>query len=140
LLLIEVRLPLVKPLGHTPTSTSDNKLTVHILAAVAQHEREMIFERTRSALQAAKARGKKLGSPKVREAGILGNVVIQDTAKTGPTFRCGLSLAGAQCPRGRLFLNFKNNATMLHDSSPLCAKHTTGAGTLDCRAGWGCLE
>ncbi|SHK62399.1 recombinase family protein [Bradyrhizobium lablabi] len=58
-----------------------NKSTVHILAAVAQHEREMISERTRSALQAAKARGKKLGNPKVREAGVLGNIVIKDTAR-----------------------------------------------------------
>jgi DNA invertase Pin-like site-specific DNA recombinase len=33
-----------------------NKLTIHILAAVAQHEREMISERTKSTLQAAKAR------------------------------------------------------------------------------------
>ena len=45
-----------------------NKLTVHILAAVAQHEREMISERTKAALQAAKARGKVLGNPRLREA------------------------------------------------------------------------
>jgi DNA invertase Pin-like site-specific DNA recombinase len=45
-----------------------NKLTVHILAAVAQHEREMISERTRSALQAAKAGGQRLGNPRLRDA------------------------------------------------------------------------
>ena len=45
-----------------------NKLTVHILAAVAQHEREIISARTSAALRAAKARGKRLGNPKLSEA------------------------------------------------------------------------
>src|SRR6478752_10484009 len=45
-----------------------NKLTVHILAAVAQHEREMISERTKAALAAAKARGKRIGNPRLSEA------------------------------------------------------------------------
>jgi DNA invertase Pin-like site-specific DNA recombinase len=45
-----------------------NKLTVHILAAVAQHEREIISARTSEALKAAKARGKRLGNPKLSEA------------------------------------------------------------------------
>ncbi len=40
-----------------------NTLTVGIMAVLAQHERELIGERTRAALQAKKAQGFKLGTP-----------------------------------------------------------------------------
>lgn len=45
-----------------------NKLTIHILAAVAEHERDMIGKRTSEALQALKRSGKRLGSPEIEKA------------------------------------------------------------------------
>jgi DNA invertase Pin-like site-specific DNA recombinase len=57
-----------------------NKLTIHILAAVAEHERELISSRTKAALAAAKERGKKLGGPKQALAAKLGAAANKEAA------------------------------------------------------------
>lgn len=49
-----------------------NKLTIHIFAAMAEYERDVISERTSAALGAAKARGVKLGNPTLSKVAHLG--------------------------------------------------------------------
>jgi DNA invertase Pin-like site-specific DNA recombinase len=45
------------------TTTSAGRLMMHILGAIAQFERDLIIERTRAGLAAAKARGRTGGRP-----------------------------------------------------------------------------
>lgn len=47
------------------TSTPTGRLFFHLMAALAEFEREMIVERTATGLAAARARGKKGGRPKI---------------------------------------------------------------------------
>ena len=58
-----------------------NKLTVHILAAMAEHEREQISKRTRDALMAAKRRGKRLGNPDIAEVAKRGRAALKANAR-----------------------------------------------------------
>ena len=57
-----------------------SRLTLHILAAVAEHEREMISKRTREALAVARTHGTKLGNPRPEESLQRGRATHQQRA------------------------------------------------------------
>lgn len=93
---------------------------IHILVAVAEHERNMISSRTKAALEAAKRRGVRMGNPRCEEAipkaveawkrlaadrnGELRNIVKETMEKTGSTkladIANALNLRGIKTNRG----------------------------------------
>lgn len=102
-----------------------NTLTLTVMAGMAQHEREMISARTRAALQARKARGQQLGTPRdmsawQAQASTAGTAALQAAARqraedvapcieaaraAGITSLCGiasyLNNEGVTTPRGK---------------------------------------
>ena len=94
-----------------------NRFTTHVLAAVAEHERKAISQRTKTALAQAKARGTTIGNPRAAEAAALARAAIvpqkpppQVTALIEERRPAGISLReiakelnqlGIRTPRGK---------------------------------------
>jgi DNA invertase Pin-like site-specific DNA recombinase len=90
----------------TPYAT---RFTLHILAAVAEHEREMIATRTKAALQVAKARGVILGNPEqalankeqaLERARKLAPMLKKYVGKSANWIAGELMVRGVQAPNG----------------------------------------
>lgn len=64
MLLNEKGVDFVSVTEHIDTTTPGGKLIFHIFAALAEFERELIRERTRAGLEAARARGRMGGRPR----------------------------------------------------------------------------
>ncbi len=72
---------------HIDTTTPQGKFTFHLFAALAEFERDIIRERTKAGLAAARARGRKGGRPKglskeARHTAIIAERLYQDRELT----------------------------------------------------------
>ena len=107
-----------------------NRLTIHIMAAVAENEREMISKRTKAALQVAKARGVRLGNPYgiSVEAAQRGRVL--GTAARAERSRRFAEMMSGQVNRLRLEgLSLNAIARRLNEEGTLTARGMAGSWT-----------
>jgi len=83
------------------TTTPSGKLMAGVMAQFAEYERELISTRTREALSASKARGKRLGRPRLTDDAVVAHAVA--LAASGLSHRAiaaALTAAGTPTTRG----------------------------------------
>jgi DNA invertase Pin-like site-specific DNA recombinase len=66
----------------TELGVDADSFMLHLFAALAQKERAMISQRTKAALSAAKARGQRLGNPRLADARAIANANHKAGANT----------------------------------------------------------
>lgn len=88
------------------TSTANGRLIFGIFASIAEFERELIRGRVRSGLAAAKARGARLGRPRVR-VDVRRVAVLRESGHSWPTIarELGISVGTAFQAGQRLSIN-----------------------------------
>jgi DNA invertase Pin-like site-specific DNA recombinase len=100
-----------------------NRLTVHVLAAVAEDEREIISQRTTAALAVAKARGIELGNPNgARALRGLGNTYAVAAVKTKADAHMDRVLPVIEAIRGEGTTTLHGIAAELHRRGILAAR------------------
>ncbi len=89
------------------TTTTGGKLVFHIMGALAEFERDLIRERTKAGMKAAKKRGKHVGRPRALSSGQIQH--IKELINAGKTQGEVAELLGVSTNTvGRAVRNFEN--------------------------------
>lgn len=80
-------------LGGVDLTSAAGKMTMGVLAAVAQFERDLLVERTQAGLKRAQAEGKTLGRPKATSAEKVQECKADGLSQSATATKLGVSLA-----------------------------------------------
>jgi putative DNA-invertase from lambdoid prophage Rac len=80
-------------LGGVDLTSPAGKMTMGVIAAVAEFERDLLIERTNSGLERAKMQGKKLGRPAAASAEQIRNLKSQGLSQSATATKLDVSLS-----------------------------------------------
>lgn len=109
------------------TTTAQGKLTFHIFASLAEFERDMISERTKAGLEAAKARGRKGGRPnglskKAQDKAILAEILYKENQLSISQICIHLNIARSTFYKYLRFRRVKIGKQISRIVNPKCVK------------------